>query len=448
MIGNGFDLAHDLPTKYTDFLEWVKIIIRMGKSLEWVTEMPDEERKLTVWLKDHKQPKHWKINFDNISKDVFYRNLEQEGFVFEDGHYLSEILKDVENNSSETMLRVANYNYKESKKMHDKIRKKLIDETKSGGDNRKNKEIYYLLKNNIWVDHFLKSNTLVKENWIDFENEISLVIRSIDNTMRNLQTGPHRLDQINNYFISKYFYMYEEISLSEIGRKLYSDLNKIVRLLEIYLSEYAVAEEILNNKISLIEELHPDKILSFNYTDTYKKIYGMRKNIEYDYIHGKAKIDNTMDTNNMVLGIDEYLPDDRKNKDLEFLAFRKFYQRIYKGTGSEYKKWVDKIKVDWNSLDSRIRQDYMKRISYGDIDEDRSLRFHKLFIFGHSLDVTDKDVLIDFILNDNVYTKIYYPNKKELANKITNLVKVIGQDELIKRTGGSTKTIEFVSQYD
>ena len=26
LIGNGFDLAHGLPTKYTDFLEFVKMI--------------------------------------------------------------------------------------------------------------------------------------------------------------------------------------------------------------------------------------------------------------------------------------------------------------------------------------------------------------------------------------------------------------------------------------
>ena len=25
VIGNGFDLAHGLPTKYTDFLEWIKV---------------------------------------------------------------------------------------------------------------------------------------------------------------------------------------------------------------------------------------------------------------------------------------------------------------------------------------------------------------------------------------------------------------------------------------
>lgn len=62
--------------------------------------------------------------------------------------------------------------------------------------------------------------------------------------------------------------------------------------------------------------------------------------------------------------------------------------------------------------------------------------------------MTDKDIMKDLILNDNVYTIIYYYNKNDLRTKIANLVKVIGQDELIRRTGGSTKTIEFKLQKD
>ena len=62
------------------------------------------------------------------------------------------------------------------------------------------------------------------------------------------------------------------------------------------------------------------------------------------------------------------------------------------------------------------------------------------------MDITDKDVLRDLILNDNVYTTIYYLNKGVMGQQIANLVKVIGQDELIRRTGGSTKTIEFKLQ--
>lgn len=73
---------------------------------------------------------------------------------------------------------------------------------------------------------------------------------------------------------------------------------------------------------------------------------------------------------------------------------------------------------------------------------------HSLYIFGHSLDVTDGDILRDLILNDNVYTTIYYLNKDVMGQQIANLVKVIGQDELIQRTGGSIRTIEFKRQQD
>ena len=164
--------------------------------------------------------------------------------------------------------------------------------------------------------------------------------------------------------------------------------------------------------------------MSFNYTNTFEQIYFINKLIEYDYVHGKADINNTIESNNMVLGIDETLPNKRKNKDVEFIAFKKYYQRIYKQTGCKYKEWVDEIKAD------------------------KTKTMHNLYIFGHSLDVTDKDILRDLILNDNVYTTIFYHNKETMGQQIANLVKVIGQDELIRRTGGSTKTIEFKLQQD
>ena len=55
VIGNGFDLAHGLPTKYGDFLEWVKVIrqvlkIGCGKTLEKVDwgKINSEIKKLII----------------------------------------------------------------------------------------------------------------------------------------------------------------------------------------------------------------------------------------------------------------------------------------------------------------------------------------------------------------------------------------------------------------
>ena len=88
-------------------------------------------------------------------------------------------------------------------------------------------------------------------------------------------------------------------------------------------------EKIECNRVSPdIEKMSFDKVLSFNYTKTYTKLYDSCVCAEYDYIHGSTDIKNTIETNNMVLGIDEYLDDDRKNRDTDFIAFKKFYQRM------------------------------------------------------------------------------------------------------------------------
>ena len=160
-----------------------------------------------------------------------------------------------------------------------------------------------------------------------------------------------------------------------------------------------------------------------------------------DYIHGKADISNTIASNNMVLGIDEYLPKKRRNKETEFIAFKKFYQRIHKETGCRYKEWVDKIKESGKEIEKNLRGQFPTQIPI--------IKFHykhNLYIFGYSLDVTDKDILKDLILNDNVKTTIFYHNKDTMGQQIANLVKIIGQKELIRRTGGNTKTIYFEPQ--
>ena len=52
--------------------------------------------------------------------------------------------------------------------------------------------------------------------------------------------------------------------------------------------------------------------------------------------------------NNMVLGIDEFLPVEKQNLSIEFVGFKKFYQRIYKETVCKYKNWVDEIKSEYS----------------------------------------------------------------------------------------------------
>lgn len=145
------------------------------------------------------------------------------------------------------------------------------------------------------------------------------------------------------------------------------------------------------------------------------------------------------------MGIDEFLSLENQNVYIEFVEFKKFYQRIYKETGCKYKSWIDEIKKEY------LMYKKGKPVNtYFDIQNMmyRDCKRHNLYIYGHSLDDTDGDILRDLILNDNINTTIFYNNKETMGRQIANMVKVIGESELIKRTGGSTKTIQFKFQKD
>ena len=332
-------------------------------------------------------------------------------------------------------------------------------------------ELKTLVSNNCWLEYFKR--TYIGNGWIDFEKEMSNVIMMIDQKkdkfVRIGEPGfafvklSDKERKILMYFDSRSAngIIDNKDFLFMIKERMLNDLNRLIRCLEIYLDCY-INHSSVKELSPDIADLNIDKVLSFNYTNTYARIYDNSKNnnIEYDYIHGKADIEpeHDMKTNDMVLGIDEYLPDDRKNKDLDFIAFKKFYQRIYKQTGCKYKEWVGEIikGADYDKLDAlKYRLEYEENIKKGldgyahtakqklmELKEQRVK--HNLYIFGHSLDVTDKDILKELILNDNVHTTIFYHSKELKAQQISNLVKEIGQDELIRRSG--EKTIEFTPQ--
>lgn len=398
VIGNGFDLEHDLPTMYKDFLDFVEGILKIS-SKKYVNNI--EAFKSSLPYNIHEKVKEYLI------KDAIFYNWE-ENYIIE--------------------------------------------------------ELICLSENNIWMKYFIKSK-FRNEGWIDLEAEISYVIKSLDcmkkhrykpilkndrqmNSMQELESNiielfakketnhkynPH--NAVNHY---ANFYNYSEYEYTQyIIQPLINDLNYFIRCLEIYLEE-CVGQIDINYVSPDIKEIKFDKVLSFNYTNTYERIYANNNDlIEYDYIHGKAEINRNIEKNNMVLGIDEYLDKEVKDKELEFISFKKYFQRIYKMTGNEYKKWTSEMK---NIL-------YESTGEYNELGELETQKItNQIYIFGHSLDVTDKDIIKELIECKNTETTIFYYNKEVYAQHIANLVKIIGQDELIKRVSGAEPTIIFKQQ--
>lgn len=361
IIGNGFDLAHQLPTKYTDFLDFLG-------NVRVLKEIHSEEIKRLI---------------RKIDKDM-------KQYLFTD-----------ENNF--------NINSKRSE---------YID------------EIYQLSKDNIWINWLYQrraDNEILGEYWVDFETEISGVIQSIEQLSPILSesSGVFNLIGIQakvfTFFIKKYYteHKSQDATMKYLKKRLLLDLNKLIRCFEIYLKDFV--ENIDKRLLSLdIYNLKIDKVLTFNYTNTYLKLYN--NDVECDYIHGKADINNTMITNNMVLGIDDYLNEDEKFTNTNFIEFKKYYQRLIKGTNCDYKKWIDEI----NHTNYIIK--------------------HNIYIFGHSLASTDRDVLLDFIENEKTIITIYYNNSNQYSEQICNLVHLIGPDKLNEWVHQAKPKIKFVKQ--
>lgn len=386
VIGNGFDLAHGLPTSYSDFLGFIK---------------------------------YFKTFHDSSVIDI---------------------------NTCKTA--------KNFKKLSESVQEYLLKDNVRDKTNDLVNELYNISSNNIWIKHLTKcaeGNRLKGMNWIDFESEISKVIKGLeyyrdclkekirkgnevctpeDKTLFDI--GYNFLNENKKSFDSSFriegFYDY---GAKEIINKLNDELNNLIRCLEIYLED-VVGKINIEKKLPDIEDKQLDKLISFNYTDTFKKIYDKDDRVETDYIHGSLDISKNIEKNNMVLGIDEYLQGNKKREELDFIQFKKYFQRIYKKTGCKYKKWLENIKP----IQAQMYPNGMDRNS-------NSGYVNNVYIYGHSLDITDKDILRELILFPNTQVNIFYYNKDDYAQKIRNMVALIDQDELIDRVYGENPKIVF-----
>ena len=426
IIGNGFDIEHNLPTSYASFLDFCKKVRRIYTYDIGISKEIYEKEVLKEW------------KFDEKIKEILLSAFETRTFNQETDLTTSE----------DTGIRTN------------------IPELN---------EMYSYLQFNTWLEYFWNHSDKMGKNWIDFESEISKVIKALDSAKKHLLSHDYVLegkikdDEILMNILKAAKGSFQTAfrnaeAVENFASFLNKELDRLIRTLEIYISYFVNKIDVVR-KSPDIKALNPDYILSFNYSDTYERVYGIDKKCECDYIHGQADIANNVSSCNMVLGIDEYLDGDSKKTELEFLTFKKYYQRIYKSTGNAYLDWVDEIKDGYTDYVRELEAAY-ERNKMPVKERPRTITYnnriftegppahcpnHTLYIFGHSLDVTDQDVLRMFICNDNVQTKIYYhrkseDDKKSLGKIIKNLIGIMGPEELIRRTGGVHKTIEFIPQ--
>lgn len=389
ILGNGFDLAHGLFTKYSDFLDFCQFVFKF------------KENSLST--EDLRGNKYYSIMF-LVNRKFKIKKL------------LTEYLEQLEQY---------------------KIKKTDIEPSNYAIDS-----IYDLINNNIWyiyLQQLYENNKIKSENWIDFESEISVIIEFLDRNCNDLALDTY--DILSNFhndiesiilekikIFEKVFssiyrpqnVKYESMNIRKFRKKLNEKLKNFTEALEIYLSEF-VSKQPIELYSQEINELKPNYIINFNYTNTYSSIYSYANSF---HIHGYCRKDVSVGKNNMVLGINEYWSEHERDEHTNFTIFKKFAQRIQKRTGIEHKKIYDEMK------------------SYNSLPTDEA---NKVYIFGHSLDVTDKDILKMFFEEDFEVT-IFCRDEETEGEYIANVIKIIGEDELIKRVNQNPPMIIFKQQ--
>lgn len=302
---------------------------------------------------------------------------------------------------------------------------------------------------------FILLNKLKIDNWNNLESQISQLasgITIIKESLKeqdllfiyndiNSQTDYDKLQSAKNYFqnfqnSSHISFILEELAyqdnsdeisiysiLTRYNHRVEQSLNSLTLLLEFYLFYLDNIEDkieiIKNNGVNIIDNFGKmDNILTFNYTDTAEQKYNLDKE-SIHYIHGRQNfIESSIDNNHLVFGIEDN--DNIVNNDL--VNYQKTFQRIIKKTGFKYKKFIDPSSL-------------------------KNFDICRIIIFGHSLDILDKEIFLDFFNKDlqkatKVEFFVLYFGNEDLKSKVRNLSTFLGKDTLVNLS--SENYIHFI----
>jgi hypothetical protein len=433
IVGNGFDLSHYLPTKYDHFMDVMGAIEEKdtgGLPKNLVEKSIDEWFNLlekTFQKRDGIASPPHDMTFD----ELFYKTRDSKFIEKTKEFYLTESVEIC----AKDVLR-----------------------------------LQYRLGLNCWYQYF-KNHVAEIKTWIDFEQKIEEVLVAVARCIVDLESMDHP-NKIRNYInmrvkddlkikikdleTLKFFNFTTKnegamipsnlnmnfchgknvkngFCSTEFMTFLHTELERFIEIFNLYL-EIIVGQLFQSGRIDIDAEWsYPDKIFSFNYTNTYQRLHD---SVDVEYLHGSCG-----EYQNIVLGVSD-LEDDSLKK-IKAYGFTKYQQKLFKDTDylflDEFKKLIEDGKKQFdtdlklmsaNAL-SDIRTRFIKR-GLGSNATTLDLNF---IIWGHSLDVSDKDYILDlFNLNDdidrNVRVTVYYFDKTAKFSLLNNLLAILGKDKV------------------
>ncbi|MFW1938964.1 AbiH family protein [Acinetobacter junii] len=448
IVGNGFDLSHYLPTKYDHFMDVMKAI-----------EFKNTGEKVSD------------LSINTVSE--WMRLLEQ---MFEKRKGLEQSNYDMDFNELFSCIR-DKWFIKKTEELY------LTEQVKiSSKDVLK---LQYRLELNDWYQYF-KSHVEEIKTWIDFEQKIEEVLAILANCIVEIerikshnelfryfqydQRGENQIIEKNfkilsffNFIKPEYYqhklpavYLGDKPSFTEKSREnlnpkfchgaslengfnpsgflayLYLQLEEFIEIFNLYLdlivNEFRPQVQL---QIDAKEWNYPDLIFSFNYTNTYARIHD---SVKIEYLHGSHG-----EYQNIILGIADLEHENLKM--LKAYGFTKYHQKLLKDTDylfldefknkiSIHKKKIEYFEKDFGHMDAQKRKFERQNLMENDSKLDLNI-----YIWGHSLDVSDKDYIIDiFSLNDeidrNVKVIVYYFDKNAKFSLLNNLLAILGKDKV------------------
>lgn len=369
LLGNGFDLNLNLPTAYIDFLDTVDFI-REHKLNQYKT-IAD------LWASQPLRNRNKNIENAYCRYCKVYANTPlPENFVWETGRLAEE---------------------------------------------------------NIWFRYLVETfNKNV--GWIDFEREIQAVIQSFQSVLdQSKGEYIHIHDGFSekmyivlsfNFFASggpnekysmikgghpvKEEYLIEYplgsghriINKEKIIGQLYNGLIGLVRLLRTYLEVFIDTPLKKAVEMNLVDVQRmfecTNQAITLNYTHSFEILY---PSINVIHVHGEVG-------KNIVLGVNSDENDEQKFANTEYIAFKKYFQRLVYGTDKEYLSFLKSLR-ECEKPNSEVA----------------------LSVMGHSLDVSDRDIITELFSISSSITILYH-NQSALGSHVRNLVRLFGKSGL------------------
>ena len=463
IVGNGFDLSHYLPTKYDHFMDVMKAIEEKQTgdkvndlSIHTVNEWIEEIDKTFEKRKEQSDP-NYSMDFD----ELFSRTRDPDFIKKTKDFYLTEQIQ----LSAKDVLKLQ---YRLELNCWYQYFKKHVNDVKTWIDFEQKIESALTLafkvikkihlkfekygKIDATIRNLTKTNSdkddekiYLSELDMDLLNKLELFILNSDYGKVTVSNFGSIADSRKGFINDNWFHVKGKTEYGFSSEKYISYLNRqldeFIDIFNQYLELIVSQLESKNQfKIDADDWIFPKIIYSFNYTNTYKRFY-QHKKAKTEFLHGSHGQEQ-----NIVLGISDL--EDESLKKIKAYGFTKYHQKLFKDTDylflDEYKT---RISNNEKAIDKLMKQ-YQRNI---DINNDREilmrmkkdidvLEFNRklnlyFYIWGHSLDISDKDYIIDlFSLNDdldrNVRVVVYYFDKNAKFALLNNLLAILGKDKI------------------